>query len=473
MEIIFSENFEGTYDFVAVDGQLSVIAGCCSSVSVDVYGLDCLGTVTHVDYNNTLKEFTISNYKGEDPTHITFDIEICSNFNDSGLSYIEFVCGGSVIATLYISDIAQVVASPVTSDISTLDFGIVIKNNTLTLPIILTNNSTEDIDLHAALSGSCSGVSMGTNDFTLIAGGTYDFDVIFAPVTAGVNLNCTVVFNIDGEECVVLEVDLTGFSLDDCTLAAPLVVNRSDCYEGGKGEYVWGGDDSNSPFTALHQAFADFYACNDVDLVAMSNKLKSSGFFGIFDKSKKTANDINDIHYLAMFLYAMWVEKFEDALANCECCRYSKHPKYYIDSYNLQCLFEYFRCKNIDISCWLKAFQVDKVMFLYRYTKTEDEASLFGWELGFGHAEQFTGTYDPDIERQEDTCDSIDGDDTYSSDWIYEHLKNYVSCPVEEEDCLPYTANEIEEQEFYTGSINEIFNCELTYTRNLNEPNCD
>ena len=451
------------------DKVFPVFNGCCGDFNLEVLGIEAWGDPNIVSFDYTLQGngVQVNTFSVElDPERMVFNLTVCGAGFTSNAALI-LKADGVVFATIYISNIIQFVEGSIETNIEDINFGTVLVGNELILSVILTNNSTNDIDIDPVFTGLCTGISfVDAADFTIPAGDSYEFFVKFAPLADGIDLSCLIGFNVAGLEqtCPLAQIGVLGKSLDDCTIPATEVINPSDCVE--ESELPSQGGDQATPFTELHTAFASFYNCADVSLVEMNTKLKSSGFFGLMDKSKKAANHINDVHYFAFYLYIMWLEKVEDALAACECCRFSKHPKYYIDKYKLDCIADYFRCRNIDITCWLKAFHVETVFFLHHLQRTADRT--FTWNLNFGAAEQFADC--PDTGAS--VC-CIEGNAVYTSDWIYEHLKNYAACPSEPTGCLPFTANESEEQEFYTGSINELYNCDQTYTRNLNESICD
>jgi hypothetical protein len=111
----------------------------------------------------------------------------------------------------------------------------------------------------------------------------------------------------------------------------------------------------------LLSAFNDSSA---VDIGVYSKKMMDTGIFGLFKKTEKYANLINDINYLQLLLHFMHQEKLNDAVRCFDNCNISKHPKYYINKYKLDKVFQAFRCKGIDISSYLKAYEVDKLYVL-------------------------------------------------------------------------------------------------------------
>ena len=114
----------------------------------------------------------------------------------------------------------------------------------------------------------------------------------------------------------------------------------------------------------LQKMEAEFYRCSNFDYAVAGKKLKSTGFFGLFDNSNKTANAMMDMQYLNLYLQMIHYEKLNDAINCSSACKVSKHPRYYINTYQLDCIFEYFKCNNIDISCQLKAYYMDKLYYL-------------------------------------------------------------------------------------------------------------
>lgn len=144
----------------------------------------------------------------------------------------------------------------------------------------------------------------------------------------------------------------------------------------------------NKPKSALQQCIVDFYTCQE-SIEDKVKKLRSKGFFGLMDQSNCAANDINDIHYLLHYLTSMFLEKYQDATYNCTCCRYSKHPMYYIEKYNLCCIYEYFKCKGIDISCYLKAFHVENVFEITGFTLDPLMGQSYAYSVNYLNGDDF------------------------------------------------------------------------------------
>jgi hypothetical protein len=230
----------------------------------------------------------------------------------------------------------------------------------------------------------------------------------------------------------------------------------------------------NYPVDKLAIMQADFYACKGFDFDKVVKKLRGTGFFGLGDKSNCFANSIMDMHYLYWYLEQIHYQKIEDAKSCGSQCQFSLHPKHYISTYKLDCIFEYFRCKGIDISCHLKAMNIHMLYMIDGHNVYVGTPNYVFPNIEFVAPETMYAVGEEVPEGDPEPMCRYTAATAADSDWLYEQLVAFTECTEDECNAL-YTFNEDEgeqELQLHTFNLNENFNCTNSYTFNLNEENC-
>lgn len=107
----------------------------------------------------------------------------------------------------------------------------------------------------------------------------------------------------------------------------------------------------------LEMFMARYFSCATDNMICWSEGISTAEELMQVDKEEMYVNNINDYMYLYMYLSIIYWQRKCDAKKNPPC--YTDFgPKYYYDLYQLECIVNYFRCKNIDIKSMLASFDL-------------------------------------------------------------------------------------------------------------------
>lgn len=115
--------------------------------------------------------------------------------------------------------------------------------------------------------------------------------------------------------------------------------------------------DTSLTVTELQQSTIDYYDCVNSNISSLMNEWYSAEVFGMSDKAELSINNINDYHYLYLYLVMIYYQRKWDSEANPPCYT-DKGLEYYLITYNIDCIKKYFLCKNVDIKSLLQAFNL-------------------------------------------------------------------------------------------------------------------